>query len=241
MKRILRKVASIFIATTMVVAMGVSAFAEEMQSGGIIEGDPLDNSITLYKGLTAYNTDGEDIQAPNITYSYSIAAGAADKRITDDQGVSVLTKAGVGIDNNKVSITSSVAWADTETLTSAASSGTEYTKPITVTFANDTFGAAGVYRYVITETVNPGTPAAAGVTRADNYITTRYLDVYVKDGTTAGSYVVYGYVCFATQLDHLDDYTAKNVAQQLRQRVLLLQVMALHHILVMLTIHIMLQ
>lgn len=222
MKRILRKVASIFIATAMVAAMGVSAFAAPIGDDGIKEGtnlgDPVGNSITLYKGLTAYNTDGEDIQAPNITYSYSIVAGAADKRITDDQGVSVLTKAGVGIDNDKVSITSSVAWADTEILAAASSSGTEYTKPITVTFANDTFSAAGVYRYVITETVNPGTPAAAGVTRADNYITTRYLDVYVKDGTTAGSYVVYGYVCFATQLDHLDDYTDKNVAQAIKTK-----------------------
>lgn len=218
MKRILRKVASIFIATTMVVAMGVSAFAAPIGDDGIKEGntlgDPIDTSITLYKGLKFYNPDETSIQAPNISYSYTIAAGDADKRITDDQGVSVLTKAGVNA--NSVTINSSaVAWTDADTVT-ASSGGAEDIKAFTLDFANVTFSAAGVYRYVITETPNPGDPATAGVTRVTGYETTRYLDVYVKEDNN--TFIIYGFVCFANQLGHMDDKNAKNVAQAVKTK-----------------------
>lgn len=218
MKRILRKVASIFIATAMVAAMGVTAFAAPIGDDGIKEGntlgDPIDTSITLYKGLKFYNPDETSIQAPNISYSYTIAAGDADKRITDDQGVSVLTKAGVNA--NSVTINSSaVAWTDADTVT-ASSGGTEDIKAFTLDFANVTFSAAGVYRYVITETPNPGDPATAGVTRVTGYETTRYLDVYVKEDNN--TFIIYGFVCFANQLGHMDDKNAKNVAQAVKTK-----------------------
>lgn len=218
MKRILRKVASIFIATAMVAAMGVSAFAAPIGDDGIKEGntlgDPIDTSITLYKGLKFYNPDETSIQAPNISYSYTIAAGDADKRITDDQGVSVLTKAGVNA--NSVTINSSaVAWTDADTVT-ASSGGAEDIKAFTLDFANVTFSAAGVYRYVITETPNPGDPSTAGVTRVTGYETTRYLDVYVKEDNN--TFIIYGFVCFANQLGHMDDKNAKNVAQAVKTK-----------------------
>lgn len=207
MKRILRKVASIFIATAMVAAMGVSAFAAPIGDDGIKEGntlgDPVGNTITIFKELKAYNPDEGTIQAPNISYNYAISAGDADKRITDDQKVSVLTKAGI---TTGVTITGTVAWTDSETLTAAAD-GAENLKGIDITFPDGTFSAAGVYRYVITETMTSGyTKATSGV--IDGGISNiRYLDVYVKDGDTAGSYVIYGYVCFENNLDHIDDST----------------------------------
>lgn len=204
MKRILQKVASIFVATAMVAALGVSAMAAEMPDTGIKEGsnlgDPVETTITLYKGLKFYNPDETQIQAPNISYAYAITAGDADKQITDDQGVSVKTKAGI---TTGLTITGSVAWTDADTVTASAA-GTEDLKDIVISFANVTFNAAGVYRYVITETVTPGDPAKAGVTDGGSSAT-RYLDVYVKDGDTAGTYVIYGYVCFEKNLDHIDD------------------------------------
>ena len=211
MKRILRKVASIFIATAMVAAMGVSAFAAPIGDDGIKEGnnlgDPVGTSITLYKGITPYNSDNLTIQAPNISYSYSIDPGEANKQITDDQGVSVVTKAGV----TGASVDSSdVVWTDSDTMTP----GTESTREFTIDFSGVSFSAAGVYRYVITETANPDDPAKAGVTRVANYVATRYLDVYVKE--VSGSFLIYGYVCFANQLDHMDDKNAKNVAQAVK-------------------------
>lgn len=204
MKRILRKVASIFVATAMVAALGVSAMAAGMPDTGIEEGsnlgDPVETTITLYKGLKFYNPDETQIQAPNISYAYAITAGDADKQITDDQGVSVKTKAGI---TTGLTITGSVAWTDADTVTASAA-GTEDLKDIVISFANVTFNAAGVYRYVITETVTPSDPAKAGVTDGGSSAT-RYLDVYVKDGDTAGTYVIYGYVCFEKNLDHIDD------------------------------------
>ena len=204
MKRILRKVASIFVATAMVAALGVSAMAAEMPDTGIEEGSslgaPVETTITLYKGLKFYNPDETQIQAPNISYAYAITAGDADKQITDDQGVSVKTKAGI---TTGLTITGSVAWTDADTVTASAA-GTEDLKDIVISFANVTFNAAGVYRYVITETVTPSDPAKAGVTDGGSSAT-RYLDVYVKDGDTAGTYVIYGYVCFEKNLDHIDD------------------------------------
>ena len=204
MKRILQKVASIFVATAMVAALGVSAMAAGMPDTGIEEGsnlgDPVETTITLYKGLKFYNPDETQIQAPNISYAYAITAGDADKQITDDQGVSVKTKAGI---TTGLTITGSVAWTDADTVTASAA-GTEDLKDIVISFANVTFNAAGVYRYVITETVTPSDPAKAGVTDGGSSAT-RYLDVYVKDGDTAGTYVIYGYVCFEKNLDHIDD------------------------------------
>ena len=206
MKRILRKVASIFIATAMVAAMGVSAFAADMPQPGIEEGTPVGesvgNSITLYKGIMPYNSDDLEINAPTISYSFSIAAGAAGKEIIDDAGVKVKTKAGV---TGGVTIDSSdCAWTNNDTMTP----GTLSTKPFTITFASNVFTSAGVYRYVITDTTTAATLAAAGVTRdTNNYDGTRYLDVYVKEDS--GSFVIYGYVCFTTEVDPLDDTQGK--------------------------------
>ena len=206
MKRILRKVASIFIATAMVAAMGVSAFAAEMPDSGIEEGTPVGesvgNSITLYKGIMPYNSDNLEINAPTISYSFSIDAGEADQEIIDAAGVKVKTKAGV---TGGVSIDSSTcAWTNNDTMTPETLS----TKPFTITFASDVFTSAGVYRYVIRDTTTAATLAAAGVTRdTNNYDDTRYLDVYVKEDS--GSFVIYGYVCFTTEVNPLNDTEGK--------------------------------
>jgi hypothetical protein len=206
MKRILRKVASIFVATAMVAALGVSAMAADMPQTGIEEGTPVGesvgNSITLYKGIMPYNSDNLEINAPTISYSFSIDAGEADQEIIDAAGVKVKTKAGV---TGGVSIDSSTcAWTNNDTMTP----GTLSTKPFTITFASDVFTSAGVYRYVITDETTADTLAAAGVTRdTNNYDGTRYLDVYVKEDS--GSFVIYGYVCFTTQVNPLNDTEGK--------------------------------
>lgn len=206
MKRILQKVASIFVATAMVAALGVSAMAAGMPDTGIEEGttvgESVGNSITLYKGIMPYNSDNLEINAPTISYSFNIEPGEADKEIIDAAGVKVKTKAGV---TGGVSIDSSTcAWTNNDTMTP----GTLSTKPFTITFANNVFTSAGVYRYVITDETTAATLAAAGVTRdTNNYDGTRYLDVYVKEDS--GSFVIYGYVCFTTQVNPLVDTEGK--------------------------------
>ena len=212
MKRILRKVASIFIATAMVAAMGVSAFAAPIGDDGIKEGnnlgDPVGDEITLYKELKAYNPDETKIQAPNISYRYEITAGDADKQITDDQNVRVKTKAGI---LTGLTTVYTVAWTDNDIL-DAAENGAANLKDIKINFSAVPFTGAGVYRYKITETMTDGfTKPTSGVT--DGGISDiRYLDVYVKDGTTAGEYVIYGYVCFTNNLDHINDGSDKTTS-----------------------------
>ena len=97
----------------------------------------------------------------------------------------------------------------------ASSAGTKNTFPITVDFASVTFTRAGVYRYVITESTTEATKNAAGI--KDGGITaTRYLDVYVKDGATAGTYDIYGYVCFTNNnsIDASDSAATPNTVAE---------------------------
>ena len=208
MKRILRKVTSICVATFMVAALGVSALAADMPDEGIQEGNSLgeavDAKITLYKELTAYNPDETKIQAPNISYEYAITAGDAGKQITDDQSVSVKTKAGI---TTGVSITdNTIEWSDDEELT-AADTGAANLKSFEIDFSGVSFTGAGVYRYVITETMTTGfTKVTSGVTDG-GIADVRYLDVYVRDGDTTNGedqYVIYGFVCFEIN-DDIDD------------------------------------
>lgn len=187
----------------MIAAVG-AAFADgeaTLGTNGIVgddTGTALNKSVIIYKELTGYNPNGSTVNAPNITWNYSIGAGTgtAGVTITDKDGVVANTKAGVGTPT----ITSSVSWTSGETIATAAGgshSGTNNQKPITINFSNVTFDAAGVYRYVITESLAEGfTYATSGVT--DGTITdTRYLDVYVRDaqGTETGRQI-YGYVLF---------------------------------------------
>lgn len=205
MKRILRKVASIFVATAMVAALGVSAMAAKLDgTGGEIgdndPADPLDTYIVFEKEITAYNPAGSTVNAPNITYKYVIASGSSGKTITDDTtptSVTAQTKAGpteaVSFDNNK----DTISWSsDSDTLTTDAA-GYKNTKSLRVNFDPTKFDGPGVYRYVITESVDGGvTKEACGV--IDGGISaTRYLDVYVRDPKdTETGLQIYGYVFF---------------------------------------------
>jgi len=175
--------------------------------------------VILYKQLTVYNQDETTINAPTITYNYTVTAGEAsgEDAITDKFGTQQAVKAGIlgGVtvagavsktnetwtfESGPLSTTGHLAFMPTVQL-KAASSGEKNVFPIKVDFSGVTFTAAGVYRYIITETVDKtsGTDDdaknAAGI--ADGAISNiRYLDVYVKDSTTAGKYEIYGFVCF---------------------------------------------
>jgi len=226
MKRILRKVASIFVATAMVAALGVSAMAAGLDGTGGEIGDndpaePLDTYIVFEKEITAYNPAGSTVNAPNITYKYVIASGSSGKTITDDTtptSVTAQTKAGpteaVSFDNN----TDTISWSsDADTLTTDAA-GYKNTKSLRVNFDPTKFDGPGVYRYEITENVDGGvTKEACGV--IDGGISaTRYLDVYVRDPKTneEPGLKIYGYVFFqsdnsinATAADSADDALVK--------------------------------
>lgn len=209
MKRILRKVASIFVATTMVAVLGISAMAAEsteLPAEGVT-GDKnpataLETTLVIQKDLVVYNPSEREVYGPGVSYTYSIGAGSAEKEITDVDGVKALTKAGVGTPG----ITGSVSYPIDDKV-DAAPGGASNLKPITIEFGGVTFPGAGVYRYVVTETCT--NKADVGVVGDNATETVRYLDVYVrdpKDGETAG-YKIYGYVLFAVD-DNIDGSSA---------------------------------
>lgn len=167
-------------------------------------------TIKIAKELKVYNVDETKIQAPTMSYSYAITAGEAGIRITDattdhanSTAVTVNTQAGVTPTLVKLMGTSAntIAWTPAEQV-DADTNGAENLKYLAVDFSEIIFGAAGVYRYVLTET--PDAYAAAGVTENTANVNkhVRYLDVYVRpategftDGKKATDWDIYGYVC----------------------------------------------
>lgn len=195
MKRILRKVTSICVATAVVAAMGLASLAAENIGGnGTVVGDkdpanPREATLVIEKELTAYNPETTQVYAPNITFTYAIAGIDAQKVVTDSDGVKATTKQGPA----GATITSTISWANTE-LINASSAGESNTKDLTIDLSNVTFTGAGVYRYEITETCTA--KAANGVTDGD-IAEVRYLDVYVRDPKSGETgYQIYGYVLF---------------------------------------------
>jgi hypothetical protein len=188
--------------------------------------DEFTKAVIMYKEITAYNPETTNIivNAPTITYNYTIAAGESGKDIYDAKNnhligentnvsAHVQTKAGVGTPTIQGSVNpkaQSPTWKDNvleftpNTATfEASSAGAKNSFPLKIGFdgidyTTDGTGA-GVYRYVITETVTAPTTgeddsankAAAGI-KDGSISDTRYLDVYVN-----GDGEIYGWVCFA--------------------------------------------
>ena len=182
-----------------------------------------EEKILVVKELVSTNADASTVNAPTMSYNYEITAGSSGKEITDATSahspatsVTVETKAGI---TAGLSYTTSLAWTPAETLTD----GSNY-KNIEIDFSSVNFGAAGVYRYVITEKPANQTTAAnisaayaaAGVTETTG-THVRYLDVYVKPSATytgsqgADDWDVYGYVCFTNnnEIDATDSSTVE--------------------------------
>lgn len=183
----LKKLGALLLALVLVLSLGATAFAADIGTSGIKE--TTDKTIVIKKEITAFNPATSTVNAPSITYNYTITPGTAGKIITDATGVSATTVAGP----TGATITSSITWdaATAADQMTASSGGSANTKTITVDLSAVTFPAAGVYRYVITESA---TYTNTGVVDGEDH--TRYLDVYVKNSETEGQYDIYGYVCF---------------------------------------------
>ena len=215
MKNTMKKALALALAVLMMASLSVAAFAEgeaELtggEVGGYAQADSptvQNKTLILKKELTAYNLDETQIQAPTISYTYTIAPVEPSFNVTDEAsdhatGIgarTVPTKAGItaGVTLTGTAV-NTIAWANTEKLNAATNGAANY-KDLKIDFSNVVFTGPGIYRYVITETAP--NYAASGVT-ATTGTHTRYLDVYVKaadtfnDGSTAEEWVIYGYVC----------------------------------------------
>ncbi len=215
------KIGAIILAVVMLLALSVTAFAADdltngkFGSGGAGATKSTTEAVNIQKALLPVNPENSTINAPTITYTYAVSAGAASKDITDTDDVNAQTKAGEltglkvtgsadGTANSPVtystgtSVSNTIGWTTASSLTANTAS----IQNLELDFSGVEFGAAGVYRYVITESA---TYTGTGVTETDG-THTRFLDVYVKDGTGtgAGAWDVYGYACCYANNDDID-------------------------------------
>ena len=214
MKNVL-KLGAVVLAIVMVLSMGVTAFASGSATLTNHDATATGNEVVrVLKEITVYNPDSSTVNEPTITYTYVLTSGSANKSITDSESVQVLTKSGslTGVKmTSQTNSTQNDAWTSlsygpdrTETL-AASAAGSENTKWIDIDFSGVNFGAAGVYRYVITETAAAYT--TSGVVEG-NTGHVRYLDVYVKDAASqssnldqASDWDVFGYSLFTADED----------------------------------------
>jgi len=213
LKKTLRKISALTIALTMVMGVSTTLWADAELTGGEVGGfqtpdtpEVQDKVLKIQKDIKVYNPDETTVNAPTLTYNYTLTPGDAGKSITDDttdhasgNALTVNTLAGIV---TGASITSSITLTPDTTL-DAAPGGASNIQDIEVNFSNVSFTEPGVYRYVITESIDASqTYAAAGVTETTG-THVRYLDVYVKaasayddtDGISAADWDIYGYVC----------------------------------------------
>lgn len=232
----IKKISALIMALILVLSLTATAFAADLTGGKIGSGGTsvtaiTDEKINIQKELTAYNVDETNtVHAPTIGWTYSISAGSQNKQVTDSTGVSALTHQGVltGLKvkgstdgtahaavtySSGASVSDSISWTTAATLNTSPTGAANY-QNLELDFSGVDFGAAGIYRYVITEALDTTTYtsyAASGVTETfsnNNTSTTashvRYLDVYVADGsstTGADAWDVYGVVCFYNDND----------------------------------------
>lgn len=193
-----KKIGALVLALVMVLAMSSTAFAEEtIGNTGIVgtTSSTLNAVVKIPKTLKVFNPDENSVYAPNITYTYAVAAGTAEIEITDDQSVKAKTKMPTSAQMPALT-SNTLSWSSASTTLGASSSGdnssTNNVQYLELTFTSSAFTAAGIYRYKITETVNY---TGSGVTAGTNTDHELFLDVYVRDtDTTTAGQTIYGYV-----------------------------------------------
>lgn len=172
---------------------------------------PISGETTTFKKYLIVSAGD---QVPNVTFSYTVAAGAAVSTPTDDNAVFQVLP---GVNPGGVTVTDTTFTSSDSTATEAgdnidvarqaseraegltadtgvqfeASKGEKYaTQQATVDFSGVEFDEPGIYRYIITETASAA-DEAAGIMH-DNDVD-RILDVYVTDNGS-GTLVVSQYV-----------------------------------------------
>lgn len=231
----MKKLGALLFALVLILSIGVPTYAADGDMdgksgiiGAFASADTPDAAYTtnliLYKELVVYNADGLAVCAPTIDYDYTIAAVAGGATVKDigtgvhsgNTPVQVVTKTATGtpkiygsVDGGTNYVDGKLALTTAVDLTSA-SGGSSNKFKLKADFSGVTWAeGAGVYRFLITETTTTAGKNAAGI--ADGTITnTRYVDVYVKDATTPGTYEVYGYTCFMNA-GNIDGTTAASV------------------------------
>jgi len=221
MKRGFKKFGAFLLTAVMALAMNSTVFAVGMDGENGVIGEfanpdaavVQESNVVLYKEITAYNPETCTVNAPTITYNYTIGAAtvAAGTKVTDNASrhnsgnAEVEVKAGVGTPTITGTSAGVLALTPSDSL-SASEYGTSNRFNLTVDFSSvTTWTGAGVYRYMIQETTTTTTKNSAGIAEGTTP-KTLYLDVYVD-----GSNQIYGYVIFTNNVS-IDGSTSEDTA-----------------------------
>ena len=194
MKKTMRRLGTLALAAMMTLGMTATALADETVT----------NDLTINKQIVISNPEGSSVYGPAVTYTYTLTAARAGAIVNDGTSAAVVKAGKLEAADETVK---TVTFTNDETV-AAAAEGTVIAGSAAFTFDAAKFGAAGVYRYMITETA-PENFDAVGLTREDTYNPVRFLDVYVKNGEEGLE--IYGYILFeGTENDGMTATSAKS-------------------------------
>lgn len=198
MKHIWKKTAAFAAAALMTAALAIpamSAFAADPVPPDLGAGSP---TTKLNKTIMVYNDEGATVYVPSITYTYSVdpvtVSDSTPTQIKDASDNTTIVKSGVtgGITMGS-DATAVFPTAEDKTTVEATSTGVAVTDTFELAYDATKFTKAGVYRYKLTETASPA-PTTVGISRAEGYNDTRYIDVYVQ--MVEGTPTIVGTVVF---------------------------------------------
>lgn len=205
----IKKIAALVLSIAMILSLSSVAFAADTagdvytnNSQTVVNG----TNIPINKSIVFFNQNGSSVYEPNITYTYTVATVTVNNgaTVTDDgelnlpsnDPVTVRVNSGVadGVTGTTISFS-----ATNQAVTNVIATGTEVEKTGNLTVDLSKFDHAGIYRYKVTESQNPTDVTTVGLEARDtSYSNERYLDVYIANGTTAGTLVLSGAVFFKT-------------------------------------------
>ena len=227
----IKKIGALMLALVMVLSLGSVAFAADdtytgsgnANATGVVGG----TTIPLTKSIVFFNSNGSQIREPNISFTYTVTpvdAATANQgkplsgvTVTDDGRLNSNTPVTVTVnDGVAAAFTSSLTldFSDKKTeggstvanKQNAAVNGTEIEKTGNLVVNPTVFPHAGIYRFVINEAATPSDVTSVGLdTRDVAYDSTRYLDVYIKNGTSGLE--MYGAVIFKSTAANAVDPT----------------------------------
>ena len=228
MKRTLRKTCALIISMVMLLAIGGTVMADaDMDGEGGVIGEfttpdvatTQDKTVKIYKEITAYNPETCEVNAPAITFTYTIThdttlAGAdiwdASSHHDPAANVNAKTKEGVGTPTITGTAAGVLALVPGTDKLDASVNGTANRFPLTIDFSGIDFTTAGtgagVYRYQIDETTTEVAKNASGIKEGE-VANTLFIDVYVN-----GAGDVYGYVLFTNRTGAIDARTDNDAA-----------------------------
>ncbi len=165
--------------SVLLMATSFAAFAADPIDDGTISTNSTE--LIIPKGITMKNDETGTYYSPNITYTYTIAPQDPQGDTITDGSISVPVE--IGPADGATLASSSVAFTSAA-VDNVTSTGKEITQNITVNIDLTKFSKAGIFRYKLSDTTATSALFTAGIIRHDDYKKDRYLDVYIKNGTS---------------------------------------------------------